>query len=337
MARSLTLRERNKKTGLRILTNHPGQAESPTWKEVTTLVPASGNDPWSAAKVALDLFSKRKDHDCIVLGSGRSNMAFAILQTLFPFGKKPCIMIDCLWYKSPTRFRSFLKIALMMLVDRSVDRYVVWSRREIDAYAREFRLPRDKFDFLHYHTTLDNYDLTIRDEGYLFSGGNFSRDYKTLIEAVRDLPINLLIACTRPELFNGINIPDNVTIQGFSHEEYLSKMARCTINIVALAAGLLHSGGQQTFLNSMFLGKPTIVTDPEGASDYIEHGRDGLLVEPGNVSKLRKAILCFLDNPSQARTMGRLAHEKVKRLSTEDHFRKIVTLAEEILLQKAID
>jgi len=322
---------------IRILTNHPGQSESATWKETTTFIPTKKNDYLSALSVSIKLYCKRNDHDCVVLGAGRSNTFFALMQALIPKGKiKPCIMIDCLWYKSPNKFCSFLKNTIMRLADRSVDRYVVWARREIEAYSREFGLPRNKFVYIPYHTTLDAYHLSSIDNGYLFSGGNFSRDYKTLIESVRGLPIKLLIACTRPELFKKMDIPTNVTVQGFSHGEYLTKMAGCRINIVALAPGHLHSGGQQTFLNSMYLGKPTIVTDPEGACDYIENGRNGLLVEPGDVGALRNAIMFLLDNPLKASEMGREAREKVQGLSTEDHFQKVVALALEILSKKGI-
>ena len=116
-----------------------------------------------------------------------------------------------------------------------------------------------------------------------------------VISICRGLNIKLLIASTRLELFRNIKLPNNVKVQGFSHEEYLKKMANCKINIVALKKGLLHSGGQQTFLNSMYLGKPTIVTDPEGASDYINHGIDGILVEPGDHLSLREEIQILIN------------------------------------------
>jgi glycosyltransferase involved in cell wall biosynthesis len=113
-------------------------------------------------------------------------------------------------------------------------------------------------------------------------------------------------------------------------------MAASSINIVPLAGGLLHSGGQQTFLNSMWMGKPTIVTDPGGACDYIEDGVDGILVEPGDVRGLREALLRLTSNPAAAAEMGARARQKVlSGYSTEDHFRRIISLAHELVSARA--
>jgi glycosyltransferase involved in cell wall biosynthesis len=108
-------------------------------------------------------------------------------------------------------------------------------------------------------------------------------------------------------------------------------MAGCAINIVPMAGGLLHSGGQQTFLNSMWMGKPTIVTDPEGACDYIEDGVDGVLVPAGDAPALRAAILELLDHPELASQIGERARLKARSgHSTDDHFRRILELASQL-------
>ena len=60
--------------------------------------------------------------------------------------------------------------------------------------------------------------------------------------------------------------------------------------VVIPMGGHLHSGGQQTFLNAMAVGKPVIVTDPVGASSYIEHGITGLLVSLGDKIRLGEAL-----------------------------------------------
>ena len=45
--------------------------------------------------------------------------------------------------------------------------------------------------------------------------------------------------------------------------------------MIAMQGGLLHSGGQQTCLNAMFMGKPTIAVGRKWAIDLIEDGVDG--------------------------------------------------------------
>lgn len=269
-------------------------------------------------------------HDSIVLGAGRADILYLLINTLFFNGRKKCIVLDCLWYRSSNLMYHWVKKIIFKIADFSVSRYVVWASREIDAYSSSFALSREKFVFIPYHHTINDLDIEVTNDGYMFSGGNFARDYKTLIEAVRGLPQKLLIASNRPELFEGMDIPDNVTIKGFSHNEYLEKMAGCYINIVALAPDLLHAGGQQTFLNSMYFGKPTIVLDPNGAADYISDGIDGLLVEPRDPVKLRAAIKDLLDNPRKAMSIGARGRQRALQHSTESHFVKILGLVEEV-------
>ncbi len=317
---------------IKILTNHPGQNESPTWKNVSTYFPFVGNNTFRAVKVGFRLFIHQWQHDCVVIGASRSDVVYALLSALLPKSlRRPCIMIDCLWYEESTMFKRVFKKLQMRVMDRAIDKYLVWARREIKAYSKAFNLPRKKFLFVPYHTTLDTCEFEINEGQYLFSGGNFDRDYSMLVEAVRPLNVNLIIATTRPELFENIELPQNMKVQGFSHIEYIKKMANCKLNIVPLASGLLHSGGQQTFLNSMFLSKPTIVTDPEGAVDYIDNRKNGLLSPQDDPEKLRKNIEYLLDNPQIANEIGRQAKIKAKEYSTEQHFKIIIAIAEELV------
>ncbi len=221
-----------------------------------------------------------------------------------------------------------MKISYMKIYGRAVDSYIVWAHREIDAYSREFGLPREKLHFIPYHNTMHGFDDVPHDGGYIFSGGNYDRDYRTLLEAVAGIEVLVRIGCTRKEQFNGLRIPPNVDIRGYSHSEYIKVMAGCKINIVSMEGGLLHSGGQQTFINSMTMGKPTIVTDPDGGRDYIEDGVDGFLVPPADPGAMREKIIFLLQHPEIAREIGLNAKEKGASLTTEKHFQNIVRFIE---------
>jgi glycosyltransferase involved in cell wall biosynthesis len=322
---------------LKILTNHWGQQASPTWRAVSTLIRPQGNvNAWlPSLKLALRLYFRRLNFDCVVLGAGRSDLLFALLQALLPFRKCPAVMLDCLWYKHPNIIRHLIWKLVLGIVDRGTDRFVVWARREIEAFSSAFDLPAKKFSFVPYHTTFETPVGTGSPMGdYVFSGGNSDRDYFTLIEAVRELNVKVFIATQDYHLPEGFVIPSNVDIRGYSHHEYVKVMAGCMINVVALKPGLVRSAGQQTFLNSMLLGKPTIVMDVSGAADYIDHDEDGLLVQAGDSAGLRKAIKTLLANPSKAREMGAKAIQKAKTFSTEQHFKKLVLVVEEVLASK---
>lgn len=317
---------------MRILTNHPGQAESETWQRASTYLGVKGAGYLPVIKNVVQMHLKKNRYSCVVLGAGRADMLFLLINTLLCRFKTKCILIDCLWSASENKLYHAMKKLMFKIIDCSVSKYVVWASRERETYSAAFSLPKDKLVFIPYHHTINGIDIRGSYGDYLFSGGSSGRDYVTLIESVRGLPVKLVIACTNGELFEGLDIPDNVVIEGFNHREYLEKMAGCRINIVALAPNQLHSAGQQTFLNSMFLGKPTIVLDPEGAADYIDHGIDGLLVEPGNPQMLRKAILSLLEDPEESRRIGSKARQRAMLHSTEAHFQKIVSVAKEVVV-----
>jgi glycosyltransferase involved in cell wall biosynthesis len=94
-------------------------------------------------------------------------------------------------------------------------------------------------------------------------------------------------------------------------------MAKASLVVMPMRATLLHAGGQQTILNAMKMGKPTILTDPEGGSDYIENGRTGVLVPYGDASVLRAAIAHLLAHPEEARQMGDRARSAAAWFTTE--------------------
>lgn len=317
-----------------ILTNHPGSDRSETWAKLTHQFVSNSPFPWTLLKSFLHawgLFRLRSDYKVVVLGgTSKGDIFYLILQRLWPFKSRPIIKIECLWYES-SRFKQFFKRNLFRFLDKAVDRYVVYASREIDDYARVFSLPHEKFIFMPYHTTVDLNTLTVKKGNYLFSGGNFGRDYSTLAKAVEGLDLKVIIACTSSQALKGIRYPENVSIVGVSHQEFMRLMAESGINVVSLLEGLLHAGGQQTILNAMAMGKPVIVTDPEGAKDYIENGVDGILVPPSDPDRLRSAILRIHNDPDLAMRLGRAAKRKAMKWDTETFLSAIAKLAQEAI------
>ena len=316
-----------------ILTNHPGRGKSKTWSKLThcpVFESTLSRNILSRFLVAWALFRLRSGYRVVVLGGGAQiDIFYMILQRLWPFNSRPIVKIDCLWYES-SPLKQFFKRCLFKWLDKVVNRYVVWASREINDYARAFGLPLGKFSFIPYHTTPDFNASTVRNGDYLFSGGNFARDYSSLARAVKGLDLKVIVACTNSKALNAISFPSNVDVVGVNHQEFMQLMAGSGINVVSLAGGLLHSGGQQTFLNAMAMGKPVIVTDPEGAKDYIDNGVDGILVPPSDPERLRSAILRIHNDLDFAKSLGKAARKKARRWDTEANLAAIAYLAESV-------
>lgn len=323
-----------------ILTNAPGSSNSETWAEACKIIRCSAVNVGDALRCGIALFIEagKSSYSCVVLeGDARADWAYALLRGHVPVRRPPTVKLGCRWYVPTGRLRQTLKRWQRQLEARGVDRYLVYASREIKAYSEAFGMDERKFRFIPFHHTLNRSSPTIRDEGYIFAGGNYGRNYGMFFRAIDDLPYRVEVACTRPEALHGLSVPANVNVAGYSHEDYLEKMAGCRINVVPLAEGDLHSGGQQTFLNSMALGKATIVTDPAGAQDYIDHGGNGILTAAGDADALRAAIIDLMEHSGRREEMERRAVAVRETHSTDAFFQKLIRMLQEDFEIGAVD
>ena len=324
-----------------VLTDVPG-LPGRFWGDHTTFVGPSDpprwlrrilGDRWAYNVIriiaACRLFARRRRYAGVVSDGGASGMLFAWLQTLCPWGRKPHVLIDCNWDLPPRRWEAWLKALRIRLAARSAHRFVVWASHEVEDYARAFGVPPDKFEYVPFHTTAHNYRYEERDDGYLFAGGNYDRDYRTLIEAIRPLDVPVWIATTRPEQLRGVDVPPHVRVEGTTAAGFRQAMAAARLVLVPMQKGLLHSGGQQTCLNAMLLGKPTVAVGRKWAVDFITDGDTGLLVDYEDVDGLRRAVRWVLDNPAAARRMAERGQAHAAHFTTRRTMQAVYDLVKQ--------
>jgi len=222
------------------------------------------------------------------------------------------VMYDCLWYGGNAIKKAWMRYCL-----QAVDRCVVWSSVEIDRYAHAYGVSKEKFVFIPHHHTISKYSFEIADRGYIFTGGNWSRDYRLFVDAVRDIHFPCVIATNRAAvLLRDVELPPHVKVVSASPQEFRELMANCTFVVLPLEANHLHAGGQQTIVNAMAMGKPVIVTDPEGARDYITDGKDGFLVAANDGEGLTRRIHSLVQDSETIRELASRARERAIRLTT---------------------
>jgi len=151
-------------------------------------------------------------------------------------------------------------------------------------------------------------ELSLNGRPLICSVGLERRDYPTLIEAVRDLDLNLVIAAASPwskqsDSSQGQKIPRNVFVRRFTQYELRELYARSNFVVMPLY-DVPFQAGVTAILEAMSMEKAVIVTRTQGQTDVIMNQQTGLYVQPGDVSNLREAICRLLDQPDQAARMG---------------------------------
>src|SRR5215467_12256758 len=104
-----------------ILTDIPGKPGR-FWGENTTFIGPNKPSPrmqrllgkrWAynltGILAALRMFARRRHCQGIVTDGGSSGMLFAWLQALCPWGRKPHVLIDCLWELPESRLKAWFK------------------------------------------------------------------------------------------------------------------------------------------------------------------------------------------------------------------------------------
>jgi len=213
---------------------------------------------------------------------------------------------------------------------RYVDRIIVYSYSEIESHDPELN---DKYVFVHLPADGD-FDA-VRDttpRGYIFSGGGAGRDFKTLIEAVKGLDIPLKIVTFTPKnLKYRKKLPENVDIEyRMPLQSFLERVAHALFVVVPLKAGKWPHG-HTSIVQALRLGKPVITSKNSTTEDYVVHGENGFLVDPGDTKALQDAIKHLYTNKKELSDMSKRARISSRKLTYSNFADFIVKLCMEML------
>ncbi|MBV7337963.1 glycosyltransferase [Chloroflexi bacterium TSY] len=287
--------------------------------------------------------------DLLLLYSSRGYMKpellAVILMRLIPKSYRPKVLFYGEMYEPSRGLRRLVERIFVRLADPSVLHYVVQSVAEIPVFAQNWGVAQGKIrasgSFLRTAkldgaTSLGRQRLA-KTEGsaktggdYIFAGGSSFRDYDALLGAVRLLPHRNFVICTNA-LKDPANLPPNVRTGSLSPEEYIDKIKNAAVVVVPLRVDLRRIAGTFTYLQSMWLHKPTIVSRALGVEEYVEDGKTGLLVD-GSPQSYAIAIEWMLDptNSNTIEAMCDAAHHVIRtRFTPEQHAAKLLAIVGE--------
>jgi glycosyltransferase involved in cell wall biosynthesis len=138
-------------------------------------------------------------------------------------------------------------------------------------------------------------NISVEDQGYIFSGGYTNRDYDSLIKAAEKLPYHFVIACSRLNKLPQ-QIPGNVTVtKDISAEEFHGLLARAGLIVLNLK-DQVGSSGQMVALAGLSFKKPILYSRNEAISHYFVDGKSGISYQMQDIDDLIKKIEFLMKN-----------------------------------------
>src|SRR5262245_20901607 len=139
---------------------------------------------------------------------------------------------------------------------------------------------------------------TVRPQ--ICSVGLERRDYTTLLAAVKDLDVHVVVAAASPwsKRKHGIgkeSVPSNVTVRKFTQYELRQLYADSCFMVMPLE-NVKFQAGVTEILECMAMRKAVICSRVPGQTDVVVEGENGRYVPPGDSSTLSSEIRQLLSN-----------------------------------------
>jgi len=191
---------------------------------------------------------------------------------------------------------------------------------------REYDIPHGMIEVLMCGIEVDSFTPGVEDQkegGLILSVGrlHFHKAYHHLIDACRILKEKgVEFKCwvigegeLREKLqdrINKLDLKDRVALLGMkSNEEvaeYLKRAQVFTLSSEVEVVGIV-------FMEAMASCLPVVAPSVFGVPELVEHGKTGLLYDPGDSATLARHLAYLLDHPEVRKEMGLKGREKVRR------------------------
>ena len=155
------------------------------------------------------------------------------------------------------------------------------------------------------------------------------RDYHTLLQAISDIDIELVIAAgsgwakkNRSSLTS--TLPDNVTVTHCNHVQLRQLYANSLFVVVPLV-DVDFQAGITTILEAMSMRRAVICSKTTGQTDVVEDGANGAYVIPEDAEDLRVSILALLADADSARRYGEQGRKWVETHATLSRYCQTIT------------
>ncbi|MDA8347903.1 MAG: glycosyltransferase family 4 protein [Pseudomonadota bacterium] len=266
---------------------------------------------------------------------GGAELLFLFMAKMLYRRRLSTFTFDLLLRAPETRLER-LSARMKRLLLRAVDVFIC-VHKDVSGYARTYGIPPDRCEYVAFKP--NNWDLesavVSRDGDYVVALGASHRDYRILIEAVRDvgIPVKIILPRERITMHNA-DLGDSPLPANVEHlEEHGGRlgwnryMAESRLVVIPILPGVIQPAGVSVYLEAMALGKPVVIT--RGAStEGILDERLAVLVPPGDAQALRAAIVEVWNDAALRRSLGAAARAYARSLG--DHKRLVADIRDVI-------
>lgn len=237
---------------------------------------------------------------------------------------------------SPKKKRPFLRA-----LHPQMDAVFVYARTQYEYAQQALGIPAWKLHLIPFHADHRFYHpMHVPIRNMICSAGLEWRDYPTMIEAVRDLDVEVCLAAASPWSKHknetaGRTLPPNVSARRYNYAELRQLYAESRLVVVPLYDNDFQAG-VTTLLEAMAMGKAVIVTRTVGQRDVIEDGENGVYVPPRDPAAMRAAILRLLNNPQEAARLGKNARKTIEENMTLDHWVQRIATVTRMLITETV-
>ena len=265
------------------------------------------------------IFLGRKNVENIVAWQQFYGILYAFYCNLFKVKKSNSLVIMTFIYKEKKFLGKLYYIFIKYAIDNNyVDYIICFSKNECEYYARIFNMNPEKFVFLKLGIDKININMEYDEKNYIIAPGRSNRDYKFLIESLKDENYNVKIICDSiPKKKDG-KIQIYTDVMG---DKYFSMLKNADCVIIPLKDDKI-SSGQLVILQSMQLKIPIIVTESLGIRDYIKDGYNGIIINK-NKKDLLNALKLLEDKDFRQRIVDNAYRDYLEKYSLDSLGKKI--------------
>lgn len=261
--------------------------------------------------------------DIIVIKDIKCGYLLTLLKKL-AIVKKPMVLIDVVVHEK-------IKAARMLGYCVSSSNKIVYCATSLKKILIEsFRIPEEKLEYVPWSVDSIFFQpmAKLNSKDFIFSAGTNDRDYETLIRTAKNLSAKVKIATNRRDIADS----------GYVKKCFLSpiELRKAYAESLFVVVPLFNSpsaSGVTTILEAMAMKKAVIVSASKGVMDYIEDGKNALLVKPNDPKELTDAISYLLENPDVAEKLGENGRKIVQeKFNTKTQAKSLVNIYKKVIV-----